>query len=274
MQRYCAECGQAVPTAADYSLRAFVADLVEQLASLDGKAVRTMWALVARPGVLTADHLAGRRGRYLRPLQLFLLVNVVLFFAAPQVPLFSYSLSNYSQFAPPSPALVRALVARATPAGNSAAAAAYARAFDRRVDAERKSFILLFVPALALALRLLLRPPDPGGRKDVRVPRQYGEHIVFALHTLAFVWLVLVGWGALVAALAGTTLEGPLGVAVVGGLALYLLTMPAYVFHAVQRVYALSRAKAFALTIVLMAAFIGLLAAYRALLFFTTYYTL
>src|SRR5687767_8361272 len=77
--QYCGACGQAAPSPTDYSLRAYAADLLGQLTSADGKAVRTLWALVARPGALTDDHLAGRRARYLTPLQLFLLVNVLLF---------------------------------------------------------------------------------------------------------------------------------------------------------------------------------------------------
>jgi hypothetical protein len=262
VRRYCAHCGQAAPSAADYSLRAQVKDLYEHLTNLDGKTPRTVWTLLARPGVLTADHLAGRRRRYIRPVQLFLLVNVLLFFAAPRMPLFSYSMDNYSQHAPPSPGLVRSLVARATSAANDAGRAEYVRAFDERVETQRKSLILLFAPGIALVLRLVFRR------------RQYGEHLVFALHVLAFVWLVVVGWGAVAAALEGKALHGIAAIATLSGLSLLLLAIPTYLFSATRRVYALSRVQALALTITLSAAFVGLLAAYRALLFFTTYYTL
>jgi uncharacterized protein DUF3667 len=274
VHRYCAECGQAAPTPTDYSFRAHAADFFEQLTSLDGKAARTLWTLLSRPGLLTADHLAGRRSRYLRPLQLFLVVNVLLFFAGPRVPLFSYSLAKYSQSAPPSPALVRSLVARAAPAGDAAAVAEYTRAFDGRVEAERKSLILLFAPALALVLTIIFRRRGVTGGSDVRVPKRYGEHLVFALHLLAFIWLVLVGWGAVVGALAGKALARPESIVVLTGFTLLMLTIPAYLFRASQRVYALSRSQALGLTSVLSAVFVGLLVAYRALLFFTTYYTL
>jgi hypothetical protein len=262
--------------------------VVEQVTSLDGKAVRTAWALVGRPGALTADHVTGRRARYLRPLQLFLLVNVLLFATAPRMPLFSYSLRNYLAYAPPSPALVAALVQRAgggVPAGDGPAAPpelagvsaggpwprdAYVAAFDGRVEAQRKSLIILFAPALALVLRVLFawRAAGPG------VPRRYGEHLVFALHLLAFVWLVFAGWGG-VAALANGRVLGGLGSAAVYAAVLGLaLATPVYVFLAVRRVYALSPAAALAMTAALAAAFAGLLVAYRGLLFFTTYYTL
>jgi hypothetical protein len=272
--RYCAECGQAAPTSSDYSLRAHAADFFEQLTTLDGRVVRTLRTLLTQPGLLTADHLEGRRGRYLRPLQLFLLVNVLLFFAAPRVPLFSYSLAKYTLHAPPSPSLVRSLVVRAAPAGDREAREEYARAFDKRVEAQRKSLILLFVPALAFVLLVVFHRRRAAGSDEVRTPRRYGEHVVFALHLLAFVWLVLIGWGAMVTAFEGMTLGRVWGAASVAVFTLLMLAIPVYVFQASRRAYALSPPQAFGVTAVIAAAFVGLLLAYRALLFFTTYYTL
>ncbi len=278
LRRYCPDCGQAAPGPADYSLRAYAAELVGQVTNTDGKVARSMWTLAARPGLLTVDHLQGRRARYLRPLQIFLLVNVLLFIAAPQVPLFSYSLERYLRYAPPSPALVTSLVRRATPQGHThgpgaggAAFQAYANRFDARVEAQRKSLIILFAPALALVLRMMFarRRGAPG------VPRRYGEHLVFALHTLAFVWLVLAALGA-ISAVAGRMMiaSTPGRALVVGGVLLLLLLAPVYVLRAVRRVYALSWPRAVAATAVVTAAFMGLLVAYRGLLFFTTWYTL
>lgn len=276
MGRYCAECGQAAPSDDDYSIRAHVADFFEHLTSLDGKIARTMWTLVRSPGLLTSDHLAGRRSRYVRPLQLFLLVNVLLFFAAPRVPLFSYSLANYSKFAPPPPALVRSLVARAVPQHSPTADSVYARAFDDRVEAERKSLILFFAPALAVVLLVIFRGRgrDRQGQALARTPRVYGEHLIFALHVLTFVWLVLVGWGALSAALTGRSIQRVVGKVLWVLLASYMLVIPAYFVAATRRVYLLSRMRAIAVTIAVGVAFFGLLLVYRTLLFFITYYTL
>ena len=274
--RYCPQCGQARPREDDYSLRYHLGDFFEHLTSLDGKVARSAWTLVRRPGLLTADHLAGRRARYVRPLQLFLLVNVLLFFAGPRVPIFSYSLANYARAAPPSPTFVRSLVARAVPRGDSTAHAVYARAFDDRVETQRKSLILLFAPAVALVLRAIFYGRGRNANDEVlpRTPRRYGEHLVFALHVLTFVWLVLVGWGALAGLLSGRSFAGARGQILAAVLALYILLIPVYFFLASRRVYVLSSFRAFALTVFVGIAFFGLLIAYRALLFFTTFYTL
>ncbi len=274
--RFCSDCGQAAPSDEDYSFRAHAADFFENLTSFDGKLVRTVLTLIRSPGLLTIDDLAGRRARYVRPLQLFLLVNVLLFFAGPRIPLFSYSLASYSTSAPPSPTLVRSLIARAAPAGDSAARAEYARAFDDRVEAERKSLILLFVPALALVLRMIFwrRARETPTAALNNTPRRYGEHLVFAFHVLALVWLMLVGWGAIATALAGKVVAGFVGGLFGVLLAASMLVIPFYFFRASRTVYLLSRMRAIALTAVVGIAFLGLIVAYRTLLFFTTYYTL
>ena len=267
LRRYCAECGQKAPHPDDYSLREHVSDLVDQIASFDGRILRTLWTLISRPGALTVAHMAGRRARYLRPLQLFLLVNVLLFIAAPKAPMFSYSLDNYLEHAPPSPALTSRLVQQTSHA--SVIATDYAAAFDARVEAQRKSLIILFVPAVALVLQALFlwRRVSPG------VPRRYGEHLVFSMHVLTFVWLVLTGWGVL-AALSRVTTARMVDVAILGAVVALVALIPAYAFFAIKRVYRLFTIQALIATLVLAASFAVLLIVYRVMLLFTTMYTL
>jgi len=45
--------------------------------------VRTFVTLVAHPGLLTREYVCGRRRRYLRPLQVFLMCNALFFFVQP-----------------------------------------------------------------------------------------------------------------------------------------------------------------------------------------------
>ena len=266
IRRYCADCGQTAPGPADYSLRAHAAEFVDQLASVDGKIARTLWALVARPGALTVDHLAGRRARYLRPLQLFFVVNVLLFVIAPRVPMFTYSLRSYLADAPPSPAVVAPLVRRASAASGLPA---YTIAFDGRVEAQRKTLIILFAPALALLFRALFARRA----KRAGVPHRYGEHLVFALHLLAFIWLAVTGWGALgtLSSLAPTRTLNALTLVLLA--ALFSAT-PIYLLRTLARVYALTRLQSLAVLTALLTTFVGLVVAYRTLLFFATYYTL
>ena len=81
---YCAACGQQKPHN-DLTLREFIRETTHELTSWDGKVPRTLLALLRRPGLLTADFLAGRRARWLAPLRLYLLCSLVFFLSGPAV---------------------------------------------------------------------------------------------------------------------------------------------------------------------------------------------
>lgn len=77
---YCPDCGQAQR---DFHrpLHTFASDLFESLTGWDHKIPATFGLLLARPGALTREFLAGRRKRYLSPFQLYLLASALLFLA-------------------------------------------------------------------------------------------------------------------------------------------------------------------------------------------------
>ena len=77
-RRHCPECGEARVEPEELTLRHFAAQAVEQVTSVDGTLGRTLRTLLLRPGELTVEYFAGRRRRYAKPLQLFLLTNVAV----------------------------------------------------------------------------------------------------------------------------------------------------------------------------------------------------
>jgi hypothetical protein len=84
---FCSQCGQRdVPPYP--SVRELVVDAFWELSGWDGRFASTVRALVRRPGVLTREFLEGRRARYLSPLRLYLMASLAYFVisaAAPQV---------------------------------------------------------------------------------------------------------------------------------------------------------------------------------------------
>ena len=81
---FCSVCGERRAGAHDLSVRRVAGDLVEAVTTLDSRAYRSFRRLVTRPGFLTAELAAGRRQRYLAPIHLFVLVNLVYFLIASQ----------------------------------------------------------------------------------------------------------------------------------------------------------------------------------------------
>jgi hypothetical protein len=90
---FCARCGQHV-TDTDMSLRELLRGTFHELTAVDGKVLRTLKALVLRPGQLTLDALAGRRARWLPPLRIYLICSVVYFVSGPIIERITHRAAN------------------------------------------------------------------------------------------------------------------------------------------------------------------------------------
>jgi hypothetical protein len=91
---YCHGCGEKRTGARDLTLRHFLRDAAQELTSLDSKLFRTLRALLFKPGLLTAEWVAGRRVPYLKPLNLCLGVLALnLFLLSLHRPPTTYSMA-------------------------------------------------------------------------------------------------------------------------------------------------------------------------------------
>ena len=79
--RFCGNCGEKEVGAEDYSLRRYLEEISGAITLLESKALRTVWLVTSKPGYLSREYFLGRRVRYLKPLQLFILLNVVYYFS-------------------------------------------------------------------------------------------------------------------------------------------------------------------------------------------------
>lgn len=79
--QYCASCGQRARVRI-ISLWHLLREAAGDLTHLDSRLWRTIWPLLARPGVLTNEYLAGRRARYIPPFRLYLGLSIVFFVIA------------------------------------------------------------------------------------------------------------------------------------------------------------------------------------------------
>ena len=202
---YCPACGQEQHDL-HRSVRGIAEELLDTFAGWDAKVVATLRLLLLRPGALTAEFLAGRRVRYLRPLRLYLSA-VAVFFVALELPApgaraaaarraaaadqrladslhlrgglhLEINHVRLDTLAAPGKdaslghrlgyAVGRRLRALDTDANREVRVSAVDQAFTRRMG----NTVLLFVPVSAGLLALLWR----------RRRLYYPEHLVFALH--------------------------------------------------------------------------------------------
>src|SRR5438067_10513117 len=93
---YCHRCGEKHLEGRDLSVRHFLHEAAQELTSVEhSKLFHTLLALLVRPGLLTNEWIAGRRKRYLKPLNLCLGVFAVSLFAySVYRPVSMYDLRN------------------------------------------------------------------------------------------------------------------------------------------------------------------------------------
>ncbi len=176
---YCAECGERQPTRHDFTTTALVREAAGEFVSVDGRLWRSVVALLSKPGFLTQEYFSGRRTRYMRPFSLFVLLNVAFFFIQPYTGMFHYTYAQYVDtdgFRDKAASKRRAL---------GQTEQTFARRFDLALGDQKKSILLVAIPAFALVLTLLY----------ARSGRSFVEHLVFAVHSYAFMVFYLLAVG-------------------------------------------------------------------------------
>lgn len=218
---FCQGCGQAahlhVPSA-----REFLHEFIAHYVALEGKLWKSVALLLFRPGRLTRDYIEGKRVRYVEPLRLYLSFSII-FFA-----IFKLGGNSFGDVADTEPPAKPAAVAQqqtsqddvknAVPANKKKdsyslisldegddkwaekKAASIHPSLGKKVEhfmalpkqeqgtALKRAFfsytpyaIFLLMPVFAALLKLLYLGSG----------RRYGEHLLFALHTNAFAFLML-----------------------------------------------------------------------------------
>jgi hypothetical protein len=187
--RYCASCGQRTDPL-HRSLREFFSEFTEGLTNFDAKLWRTLPALIAKPGLLTAEFNAGRRTRYVHPFRVYLFVTFVFFgllavFGKPAtfVQRGQDGKAGVQELQQVEDAKLSPLERSIVTGGQKLAKASDREVLDQFVQ-RLPQVMFALLPVAALLLKLAY------GRK-----RYYVEHLVFVTHMHSFVFVLL---GALV----------------------------------------------------------------------------
>lgn len=216
---FCSHCGEATavhsPSAAE-----FIHEFVGHYVALEGKLWKTLGLLLFRPGRLTVDYLRGKRVSYINPLRLYLTLSVVMFALIkvvgvdlPQLTLdkesigavYKHSLPHRGDSTRSGHAVLSITATQdggpddfsidkmlASVASVNAGWARNAQRFIAMPAVEKADLVnhgllanlpymlIGALPLFALYLKLI----------HLRSGRRYGEHLVFALHASAFVFLL------------------------------------------------------------------------------------
>ena len=219
---YCSACGESLHVSGRLHLGHFLHEAFHFQTHLDNKVVRTLVPLLTRPGLLTQAWLQGRRQPYAKPIQLFVVLNLVFFLLASSLgvhllvvdePVLRQGLPGLG------PTLLEAQRAR-----HGLTGAQYAWVFNLALEPHKKWVFLILTTLVALGLKLL------------HPRRAIVGHLVFAIHfsCLLFLYFVVLG---LIQAVAAKTPWGLIDNRVL--MLISLLLLGAYGALALRRVMAL-----------------------------------
>ena len=175
---YCSRCGEKRRDRSDYQLSSIAGEAFSEIANLEhSKVWQSLRLLLLKLGQLTRYHWDGVRKRFLGPLKLYL-----VFFA---LSLLLYSIHQGTAVydvrtlttADPSGRVARSFHEHATEEGMSTAQ--FGEAVNSRWHSYLSASQVVYPLFVALALKLLYR----------RRGMYFAEHLVFAFHVVAFVFL-------------------------------------------------------------------------------------
>ena len=187
MGKFCYACGEKQSTEKDLSLKKFAEQTVDVFTHFDGKFFLSIKYLLLYPGKLTTEFLAGRRVKLMKPLQLYIIINIIYFFLLKQVDLFLQYLKYMTIGTDRIAVLTRHFVSIGA-ARKGISTTAYIEGFDKSLPDTAKAFIILLIPMLAIGLWLI----------NITKQKKIVPHIVFATHFFSFILAFLMIYAALV----------------------------------------------------------------------------
>lgn len=151
---YCNLCGEKVLLVSDRKFKSFLGTVLIAVTFADSKFIRTLWLILMNPGYLSKDYVDGIRVKYIRPLQLFFILNLV-YFLFPVLQLFNSSLFT-QMYLLPHRGLVRSLVLEKVATGTMSLQA-YTLLYDAKSQSLAKLLIVVFIVLASIPLSLIFR---------------------------------------------------------------------------------------------------------------------
>jgi hypothetical protein len=88
---YCNQCGEKIIEPKDRKFGTFLSHVLIATTFADNRFVRSLRLTIANPGFLSREYVDGRRVKYMRPLQMFFILNLI-YFLFPILQMFNSSL--------------------------------------------------------------------------------------------------------------------------------------------------------------------------------------
>ncbi len=170
---YCNACGEKVLGPQDRSFRTFAKSIFRALTLADSKFLKTLWLVIRKPGFLSREYAEGRRVKYLSPLSLFFVLNLI-YFLFPLIQLFNASLRTQVNSFHGRVAIQ--VVADKMTSLQVKDVNSFAILYDQKTTGFAKMMVVLFAVLVSLLLNLIYRARQ----------RYFTDHVGLAVELVCF----------------------------------------------------------------------------------------
>ena len=240
--KFCHHCGEKIVEKTDFSLKTMFGQILDGIFNIDSKVFRTFKYVLFKPGRLTRKYVEGIRQPLMKPIQLFLVSNVVFFLLLYQADILripskyyfnDYRTENLTQISHRT-GLTELEVSQE---------------YDKTSADLSKGAIILMVPLLAFVLLIL----------HVHTKEFFGVHLIFSMHYVSFFFFSCL-FAVLVSKFGNKIVQ----------LFIVLINL-IYIIIATREFYKNNWLPSIIKSCLFLVAFIGLTLGYRALISYVSY---
>jgi len=170
---YCNLCGEKIIEARDRKLNSVISTVLIATTIVDNRFVKSLRYTISNPGFLSKEYVTGRRVMYMRPLQMFFILNLV-YFLFPVLQMFNSSLNTQRNILPHS-RLARIVITEKIKDGGFNATG-FELMYNAKTTSLAKLLIVVFVLLASLPLSLIFAKKN----------RYFTDHVALAVELTSF----------------------------------------------------------------------------------------
>jgi hypothetical protein len=170
---YCNLCGEKVLTPADRTFKGFYKNVFTLVDPLNNRFLHTLKTVISRPGSLSREFVEGKRVKFVRPLQLFFLLNLI-YFLFPILQLFNSSLRTQMYLRTHSQLVRKMVRARLHEEGYSLQG--FELMYNSKSISLAKLLVIVFVVLACLPMNIIYRKRN----------RFFNDHFTLAVELTSF----------------------------------------------------------------------------------------
>ncbi|HPM32811.1 MAG TPA: DUF3667 domain-containing protein [Chryseolinea sp.] len=170
---YCNQCGEKVIEAKDRKFKTFLANVLIATTFVDNKFIKSLWLTLKNPGFLSREYVDGRRVQYMRPLQMFFILNLI-YFLFPTLQIFNALLHNQQHVFPHKALAHRMVLEKIHNEGIDMRG--FELMYNDKTTGLAKLLVVMFVVIASLPLSLIFQKKN----------RYFTDHVALSVELTAF----------------------------------------------------------------------------------------